>query len=204
VRLFKIGFVLVVLPFVVGLLIYSTWFVLLHFFAIKQQVLELIGFYWVFISIPLATIGLIIVLIDFLRGRKGNVCRFVSGMSLGLINVPILIWVLLSQSTVSGRAYLKIENESGRELYNLIIQEPDNETYFGNLEGYTSTVVYYKPDYKNDGDGKYPGISENYLVIDVSDKEVKLKLPIIHPGEIHRITINEKLELESLNLYVID
>ena len=184
-RLYKIGFSFVVIPFVVGLLIYFTWFAALHYFAVKLDELEMVGVYWILISVPLTFAGLVIVLIDLLRGKGANVLRFVLGLCLGLLNIPILIWILLSQGEVSGRAYIKIENHTGKSFYELVIQEPDQETYVGDLDSYESTVSYYNPDYYQDANGSYLGISGNYLLFEFSGKMRKINLPKIHPGEVH-------------------
>lgn len=200
---YKIGLSLGLIPIIgLGLILFIFWF-LLTFFAHDIDV-DGIGFLYIMVSIPVVFIGFILTTISIFKNDNKTIIRPIIGVFLITLNAPILIWVLRTHGEISGRSYLKVINNSDINIDNLIIREPDNNKDFGSLGKGNSKVIYFKPDYSSPDGMIFPGIGENYLLLSIDKKTTHKNLPIIHPGETHKIIIDKNLKLKNVHLNKIE
>lgn len=200
---YKIGLSLGLIPIIgLGLILFVFWFGL-TFFAHDIDV-DGIGFLYIMASIPVVFIGFVLTIISIFKNDNKPVTRPIFGLLLIILNVPTLIWILRTHGEISGRAYLKVINNSDLNIDNISIKEPDNRKDFGSLRQGSSKVIYYNPDYSSPDGMSYPGIGENYFLLTIDNKTTDKKLPIIHPGETHKINIDQNLNLSNIHLNKIE
>ena len=199
---YKIGLALGLTPICgLGLLLLVFW-VGRAWFAVDIDV-TLISFLYILISIPIVLIGFILTAISISVDKGINSIRIL-GFSLILFNVPLSLMILRTHGKISSRAYLKIINNSGEEMSNVSVNEPDTIQGFGSLEKDDDKIIFYYPDYAPTDGIQNAGISQNYLILEFERKTIKKQIPIIHPGEIHKLTIDKELNLSDIHLNKLD
>lgn len=156
------------------------------------------------ISIPIVFIGLFLTIISIFKNENKKIIKPVIGILLITLNLPILNWILITYREISGRAYLKVINNSDINIDNLTIKELDNMKDFGSLGQGNSKVIYFNPDYASPDGMTYSGIGENYILFTIDKINTVKKLPIIHPGETHKILIDQNLNLTNEHLNKIE
>jgi len=198
---YKIGLSLGLIPIIgLGLILFIFWFGL-TFFAYD---IDGIGFLYIMVSIPVVFVGFVLTIISIFKNDNRAIFKPILGVFLIILNIPTLIWILRTHGEVSGRAYLKVINNSDFNIDNITIKEPDNKKDFGSMRQSSSKVIYYNPDYSSPDGMTYPGIGENYFLLTIDQKTTDKKLPIIHPGETHKINIDKNLNLTNIHLNKIE
>jgi hypothetical protein len=196
---YKTGLSLGLIPIIgLGLILFIFWFGL-TFFAHDLDV-DGIGFLYIMTSVPLVFAGFVLTIISIFKNENKTIFKPILGVFLIILNIPTLIWILRTHGEVSGRAYLKVINNSDFNIDNITIKEPDNKKDFGSLRQSSSKVIYYNPDYSSPDGMTYPGIGENYFLLTIDQKTTDKKLPIIHPGETYKINIDKNLNLTNIHL----
>jgi len=196
---YKTGLSLGLIPIIgLGLILFIFWFGL-TFFAHDLDV-DGIGFLYIMTSVPIVFVGFVLTIISIFKNDNRTIFKPILGVFLIILNIPTLIWILRTHGEVSGRAYLKVINNSDFNIDNITIKEPDNKKDFGSLRQSSSKVIYYNPDYSSPDGMTYPGIGENYVLLTIDQKTTDKKLPIIHPGETHKINIDKNLNLTNIHL----
>jgi len=197
--LFKIGLLCGIVPLMVGLFIFFAWWTARAFFAIELNSFEGYGFLWTLISIPIATIGLLLLTFFAIRNYPNFIRQSILGLSLILINIPTAYWVLAKQADLDNRAYVKIYYKSAIvDLSELKLKGNYFNKYLGELECLDSKVFYYYPKYINErGGDSYPEIEPVTLTLKTkkSDQIVELKLPKIDKGECLKLYIDKEFNL---------
>jgi hypothetical protein len=158
-----------------------------------------IGFLYILISVPIVLIGFILTAISLSVGKGIDLYKIL-WFILILFNIPILVWILKTHGEISGRAYLKIINNSGKNIRNVSVNEPDTFEAFGDLKKDSDKIIFYHPDYASSLGIQYAGISQNYLVLEIEGDTIRKQIPIIHPGEIHQLTIDKDFSLSDIYL----
>lgn len=197
--LYKIGLLCGLIPLTVGLSIFFTWWTARAFFAIDLNSLEGYGFLWTLISIPIATIGLLLVSIFVIINYPNFIRQSIYGFGLILVNIPIANWVLSKQADLEKRAYVKIYYKSGVvDLEELKLKSNYFQKDIGELECFESKVFYYYPKYVNERSGdSYNDIEPVTLTLKTkkSNFTVELKLPRIDKGECLKLYIDKESNL---------
>ena len=199
--LFKIGFFSGLVPLVVGLFIFFIWWIARAFYAIDLDRFEVYGFFWILLSIPIATIGLILHLIFIFK----NYPRFLKypflGILLILVNIPITFILLDKQTDIGNRAYIKIYNKTNIDNIDLILKTSTFEKKIGNISNCEQIVDFYYPKILDDrGDSSYPTFDTVTLI--VKDKLIthNLTLPRIKFGQCLKLYIDKEFKLiDKLN-----
>lgn len=197
--LYKIGLLCGLIPLTVGLFIFFAWWTARAFFAIDLNSFEVYGFLWTLISIPIATIGLLLVTIFAIKNYPNFIRQLIFGLSLILVNIPTAYWVLVKQADLEERAYVKIYYKSGVvDLAELNLKSNYFQKDIGELECLDSKVFYYYPKYVNERSGdSYPEVEPVTLTIKTKkhDYTVELKLPRIDKGECLKLYIDKEFNL---------
>lgn len=183
----------------VGLFIFFAWWTARAFFAFDLHSFEAYGFLWTLISIPVATIGLVLMTIFAIRNYSKFIRQSIIGLSLILVNIPTAYWVLIKQADLEKRAYVKIYYKSGVvNLSEMKLKSNYFEKDIGELECLDSKVFYYYPKYVNERSGdSYPDVEPVTLTVKTkkSDYTVELKLPRIDKGECLKLYIDKEFNL---------
>jgi len=199
INFYKIGLTLGLVPITgLGLILFVFWFGL-TFFAHDIDV-DGIGFLYIIISVPIVFVGFIFTFISIFQSSIKKSYRPIIGLILIVLNIPALIWILRTHGEISSRAYLKVVNNSDKDIESIKIKEPNNENTFGALSRKGSKIMYYNPDYKSPDGMTYPGIGENYFLITIAGSNLNKKIPRIHPGETHKIVFDQNLNLTNIHL----
>jgi len=197
--LYKIGLQCGIIPLTIGLFIFFTWWTARVFFAIDLNSLEGYGFLWTLISIPIATIGLLLVTIFAIKNYPNFIRQSIYGLGLILVNIPTANWVLTKQTDLEKRAYVKIYYKSGVvDIEELNLKSNYFQKDIGELECLDSKVFYYYPKYVNERSGdSYPEIEPVSLTLKTkkSDYTIDLKLPRIDKGECLKLYIDKEINL---------
>lgn len=197
--LYKIGLLCGLIPLTVGLFIFFAWWTARAFFAFDLHSFEAYGFLWTLISIPVATIGLILVTIFAIRNYPNFIQQSIIGLCLILVNIPTAYWVLIKQADLEKRAYVKIYYKSGVvDLSEMKLRSNYFEKDIGELECLDSKVFYYYPKYVNERSGdSYPDVEPITLTVKTQkgNYTVELKLPRIDKGECPKLYIDKEFNL---------
>ncbi len=197
--LYKIGLLCGLVPLTVGLFIFFTWWTARAFFAINLHSFETYGFLWTLISIPVSTVGLLLVTIFAIKNYPNFIRQSIFGLSLILVNIPTAYWVLVKQAELEKRAYVKIYYKSGVvDISEMKFKSNYFEKYLGKLECLDSKVFYYYPKYVNErSSDSYPEIEPITLILktEKSNHIIELKLPRIDKGECLNLYIDKEFKL---------
>lgn len=199
INIYKIGMFIGLVPIAGLALILFIYWIGLTFFAHDIDV-DGLGFLYIICSILIVCIGFFLIVISIFTGDSKVVLKSLLVLALILFNIPVLFWILRTHSEISIRAYLKVVNNSGYKFETLSVREPDNNKDFGSLEQGESRIIYFHPDYASTEDFQYSGIGQNFLTVTINDSLLERQLPIIHPGEVHKIILDKSLNLESVHL----
>ncbi len=203
INFYNTGLSLGLIPIIgLGLILFIVWFGL-TFFAHDIDI-DGIGFLYIMASIPVVFVGFVLTIISIFKNENKTKFKPIIGVVLIMLNLPILIWILRTHGEISGRAYLKVINNSDFNIDNITIKEPDNKKDFGALRQGNSKIIYFNPDYSSPDGMTYPGIGENYILLTIDQKTTDKNLPIIHPGETHKINIDKNLNLSNIQLNKIE
>lgn len=199
--IFKIGTAIGLLTLTVGLGIFLIWWGARAVFAVDFYKLESYGFIWILISVPLATIGLILSFIYLAKNHKNDFMKSILGIAIILINIPIAYWVLNKQADIENRAYLQINYDGADYMSSVKLEGDYFEKTIGSLKFQDSKVVYYYPEYVNENHrDSYAAIKPIKLKLINKDlnRKIELTLPHINKGECKKINIDKDYKLLDL------
>lgn len=197
--IYKIGLLCGLIPLTVGLLIFFSWWTARAFYAVDLYNLEGYGFFWTLISIPIATIGLILLIIFAIRNYPNFTRLSILGLCLILVNIPTAYWVLVKQADLRKRAYVKFYYKSGVvDLSQLQLKSNYFEKDIGELESLDSKICSYYPKYINESSGdSYPETEPVTLILKTNNhrQTIELKLPRIDKGQCMKLYIDKEFNL---------
>ena len=194
--LYKIGLLCGLIPLTVGLFIFFTWWIARAFFAFDLNSFEVYGFLWTLISIPIASIGLLLFAIFIFKSYPNFLRQSLLGLLLVLINIPIVYWVLLKQADLETRAYIRIYNKTKQDNVYISLKSSDFEKQLGKCNDTEDIVNFYYPKYiDNFGGSSSPTIDSVTLIIKDRHSTIKLKLPRIEKGECIKLYIDKEFNL---------
>ena len=202
--LFKLGLLCGLAPLLIELTFFFTWWIARAYFAYDIPIFEIFRTPIVFLYVPIALIGIIMLAIFLTTNFKNYKIKFVIGILIILINFPILLGLRAAEMEIGPRAYLKIYNQSAIDFSELIIKEFDcqgisgKQWILGKLDQNENIVGFYYPDYCNNNE-IFNGISGNLLLIKSKTNNYKLVIPIIHPGEVVKLKIEKGFILSKLS-----
>lgn len=194
--LYNIGILCGLVPLTVGLFIFFAWWTARAFFAIDLHSFEAYGFLWILISIPVASIGLLLLIIFAFKNHPEFVRQSLLGMLLVLINIPAAYLILIKQADLEARAYIKIYNQTKQNNVELTLRTSDFEKQLGKFSDTENIVDFYYPKYINErGSDSYPIIDSVTLIVKEAYTTHYLILPRIDKGQCENLYINKEFEL---------
>ena len=196
--IFKICTAIGLLTSTVGLGIFLMWWVARAMFVFDFHKLEGYGFIWILISVPLATIGLILNFIYLVKNYKNNFNKSIIGIAIILINIPIAYWILNKQADIENRVYLQINYDGIDYLSSVKLESDYFEKNIGKFKFQDSKIVYYYPEYVNENNrNSYAAIKPIKLKLINEDlnRKIELTLPHINKGECRKIYIDRNYKL---------
>lgn len=196
---YKIGITMGLIPMAGLILMLLAFWISRAYFAVDLNITR-IGFFYILFSIPIVFIGFILTFAALFRRNETNLYKTLLGLFLISANAPLLLLILAIHGTISGRAYLKVCNNSGKEIEAVSIVEPDRMNSFGFIGESSTKIIHYDPDYASKDGIPLAGISQNFLVLNVEGKIIRRNIPIIHPGEIHLLVLDSEFKTSSIQL----
>mgnify|MGYP001324513967 CR=1 FL=1 len=194
--LYKIGLLFGLITLTVGLFIFLAWWAARAFFAIDLNNFEGYGFLWTLISIPIATIGLLLATIFAINNYPNYIRQSIFGISLILVNIPTAYWVLGKQADLDKRAYLKVYNKTKQDNLEITLKGSDFEKKLGTFNDSETLVDYYFPKYIDErGNDSYPTIDSVTLIVKEKFSTHYLTLPRIDKGQCEKLYIDKEFKL---------
>lgn len=194
----KIGIWIGVSPIFGICFLFAIFYLGRELFAIDIKI-DGIGFLFLMLSFLLLILGLLFILISFFTQNEN--AKSIIYLLLIISSIPLILEVVKLHGNISSRGYIELVNRSGIDFNDIQIEEPDNHIIFSQLKNNKSQIIHFYPDYKTYKGKQYGGISENYILAQTSyDNYIKLKIPIIQAGEIHRIIIDKEGKLKNYHL----
>jgi hypothetical protein len=192
-----IGLVCSGLTLSAGFTIFILWWAGRAFFAADLWRLEGYGLMWMFISIPLALIGL--VSSGIAAGYDSNSKWLKDGLPfiISFTNIPA-IWIILTlHSSIAERIYFKLRNRSDKIIDGVTLESMSFTKELGGLKPDETLVSYYIPKYLGGKtDDGMPSVEEVKAVLDTKNGSVTLTMPYAMMGWCERIVITDSLTLQ--------
>ena len=180
----------------VGLFIFFSWWLARAFFAFDLDSFEGYGFMWIIISVPVASVGLILLLIVLFKNYPNFLRQSLLGLLLVLVNIPTAYWVLLKQADLETRAYIKIYNKTKQDNVELTLKASDFEKRLGDFSDTETLVDFYYPKYIDErGGSSYPTIDSVTLVVKDKFTTRYITLPRIDKGDCRKLYIDKEFNL---------
>ncbi|MBD8019149.1 hypothetical protein [Kaistella pullorum] len=202
VNFLKTGFWIGMIP------IFGVTFLFLLFYG-SREVFALdinvdgIGFLFLLLSSLLVLTGIISTLISIFTQKQIKKSVFV--LLIIFLSIPVILEITKLHANISSRGYIELVNESGINFQDVQIEEPDEHHFFSKLRNKKSQIIYFHPDYGTYNEKQLAGMNQNYLLLQTTyDNYLKIKIPTIHPGEIHKIIIDKNLNLTDYHINKIE
>jgi len=194
--LYKIGLLCGSIPLTVGLFIFFAWWIARAFFAFDLRSFESYGFLWTLISIPVASIGLLVLTIFAFKNYPNFLRQLLLGLLLVLVNIPTAYLVLLKQGDLETRAYIKIYNKTKQDNVELTLKASDFEKQLGKFSDTETIVDFYYPKYIDERvNSSYPTIDSVTLIVKEKFTTHYFTLPRIDKGECVKLYIDKEFNL---------
>ena len=194
--LYKIGVFCGLVPLTGGLFIFFTWWTARAFFATDLDSFEGYGFMWTLFSIPVATIGLLLLTFFLFKNYPNFLRQTFLGLFLVLVNIPTAYWVLVKQADLDKRAYIKIYNKTKQDNVEISLKGSDFEKKLGTFSDSETLVDYYFPKYVDErGNDSYPTIDTVTLIVKEKFTTHYLTLPRIDKGQCEKLYIDKEFKL---------
>ena len=194
--LYKSGLLCGLIPLTVGLFIFFVWWVARVFWVIDLNSFEGYGFLWIFISIPIAAIGLLWMTIFTINNYPNFVRQSIFGFSLILVNIPTTYWVICKQADIAQRAYIKVYNKTKQDNIEITLKGSDFEKKLGTFNESETIVDYYFPKNIDErGNDSYPTIDTVILIVKEKLTTHYLTLPRIVKGQCETLYIDKEFNL---------
>lgn len=184
------------LTLIVGIGIFTLWWIARAWFAYDLSSFEGYGFLWMLFSVPLALIALTTSIIVIATNSDKYLRKTFLPLIIIFLNIPAVYIVLELQSEISERVYFKLKNNSNQEITNLRITSASFNTELGSLGLNESLVDYYIPKYIGPSYESVPAIEELTLELTIDRKTFYQPIPYAMKGWCDRITITDSLTLK--------
>jgi hypothetical protein len=194
--LHKIGLLCGLIPLTVGLFIFFAWWTARAFFAFDLHSFEAYGFIWTLISIPVASIGLLLLTIFAFKNYPNFLRESILGLFLVLVNIPIANLVLLKEADIETRAYIKIYNKTKQDNVEIKLKASDFEKSLGKFSDTETIVDFYYPKYIDErGGSSYPTIDSVTLIVKDKFTTRYITLPRIDKGDCRKLYVDKEFKL---------
>ena len=197
--LIKISFLSGLIPMVVGWTIFLTWLLARDWCAKDLRSLELYGILWLYISFPIAIIGLVTTIIFFKRNYPNYKGLSFGGLMIILINIPFVVYIIDTHVSAYKHAYLKITNQSGQDSLTLSLIRSDFNINLPLLLNKKSTIVKYNPKYIYPlGETEYwSGVDTVSIILKNGQYIDTIKLPNIYESNCRQFIIDKELKVNA-------
>jgi hypothetical protein len=183
--------------FVGGWLIFITWTASRYFFAFDFFLFEIVGFWWMVVFFWLCLLALGLLFIYILINRKQLHKKMLYSALMILINIPSVLYILDAQSRISNLVFVKLDNQSGKEFEQLVLQGKQKSWEIGDLAKGSSMVFHFDPDFFMADTRSYATPDTLKLILKHRGKNDTLDFPEVDLGSCESIILDKKLKLHS-------
>ena len=184
--------------FVGGWLIFLTWTACRYFFAFDFFLFEIVGFWWMVVFTWLCLLALGLLFIYFLINRKQLHKKMLYTTFIILINIPSVLFILEAHYRISNLVFVKLDNHSGKEFEQLILQGKYKSWKLGDLSEGSTMIFHYDPDFFIADARSYSEPDSLKLFLQNHWKIDTLDFPEMDFGACHTLVLDKKLKLHSV------
>ena len=153
---------------------------------------------WILFSIPVATIGLLLLIIFIFKNNPNYPKQSILGLLIIFVNIPIAFWVIGKQADLDSRAYIKIYNKTKQDNIELTLRGSDFEKKLGTFDNGETIVDFYFPKYIDiRGNDSYPTIDSVTIIVKEKFTTHYLTLPRIDKGQCKKLCIDKEFKLDK-------
>jgi hypothetical protein len=196
-KMIRATYLLGLIPLVVGLSIFFSWWIAKAWFLVTLHRLEGYGFIWILVSIPIGIAGLITAIVYLVQSSKENLIKGIAGLLCVLVNIPALIWVIEKQNDIEQRAYVRILNKSDIDFDELTIKNLSSKGEYKSLSNNDDKTEYFYPKYLNGDFDSVPLVDSVRLVIKTQNDTKTIDVPEIYKGECIRIVVDKEFDIKT-------
>jgi hypothetical protein len=190
-RTFKMALACGLIPMGVGLGIFFSWWIGKAWFLTNLHFLELWGFYWILISLVIVLIGFFMIGALIIKHFRANASYAAIGVTIILLNIPAVIWVLSMQEQVGRRAYIRLYNESGVDIKEIVFTDSAGSKEMGGIENHVSSTIFFYPIELGEDTNSVPIMDSVIVTLKTpAGSETKL-FPTMYEGQCERISIGK-------------
>ncbi|MGB4774459.1 MAG: hypothetical protein WBP45_04765 [Daejeonella sp.] len=183
------------IPLLGGLTIFLFWWGGKSLYAINLSFLEDLGLGWILISFMVAIIGLIVGIYNLFKFKKLHFKQTLFGMLFIPINIPVLNWILDKQTEIENRTYLKVINNSSKEITIKFFDKETNKIV-GAIRNNQSIVDYYRPIFLGEY-GSIPVYDSLKIIVTTNQTIDTIQLSEFYPGDCRKIYLDKKFEAKT-------
>jgi hypothetical protein len=193
---YKIGLACGLLTWVVGLIIFLTWWIARAFFAVDLDDCMVYGFLWTQAAFYIG-IGLLMTFV-LEQNYPNYLKQAIGGFGLILLNIPIFFVVLIAFGELEDRAYIKIHNNTKQDNLELTLKASDFEKGLGTLDDNQTSVDFYYPKPIYDlGNARQYRMDTVTLIVKDNLTTHYLTLPRIDRGQCVKLYIDKEFRLTN-------
>ncbi len=183
--------------FIGGWVIFLSWTVSRYLFAFDFYLMEIAGLIWSFVFFWLCLLAILFLFIYVLINRKQLHKKMLYTTFIILINIPSVLFILDAQHRISNLVFVKLDNQSGQEFKQLMLQGKKKSWKLGDLSEGSTLIFNYDPDFFT-GDGRsYSEPDSLKLIYTHHGKTASIDFPEIDLGSCHTLILDGKLKLHS-------
>ncbi len=172
--LFRTSIICGIIPLVVGLAIFFTWWAARAFYAEDLFILD-VGFtLWILASFCIAVIGLGIAFYVSINNLSTQLKPSLITVFLIILNVAVLYTALDAQYNIRQRSYVKFYNDTPNDIAMLRIKGNNFEKEIGSIANGKTIVGHYTPNYVYADDRAY---LQDSLLLCIKDRDTLRIIP---------------------------
>jgi hypothetical protein len=198
-RKLRTTFLLGLVPLIVGLSIFFSWWIGKAWLLTTFRKLELYGFCWIIISAFMAILGLGIGIAYLFDAKGKDIFKGAAAIICILINIPAVNWVSDKQHDVAQRAYVRLYNQTGLEIDSLTIS---NSLYTEHLERIPDTdhkTGYFYPNY-DEWDSGLTEIEPVKLTLVFGQKKKTIVMPVVYKDGCEAFVIDSTFNVTEFSI----
>ncbi len=194
-KLLSISRLIGLIAFIGGWIIFLTWAAARYFFAVDFEILEIVGFFWLFAFFWLAILAMILLGLFAWINRTFSHRKILIAALILLINIPSVLFVLPLQGQVGNKVFVKLTNQSGISTIELRLHGNLKTWDLGRVNQGSSKIFHYDPPFWNHDARLYQKPDTLELILIHKERSDTVGFPTLRMGECKWLILDENLEL---------
>jgi len=153
--LFRTSIICGIIPLIVGLAIFFTWWAARAFYAEDLFMLDVFGTLWILASFCIAVIGIVIAFYVLINNLSTHLKPSLITVFCIAINILVQLYVWEAQFNIRQRSYVMFYNDTHSDITVLSVKGNNFEKEFGSVVAGDAIVGHYTPHYVYGDDRAY-------------------------------------------------